>query len=157
MQAPPPEPPPGAPRSGLRHGLFPRNPLRHLRLSDLRGLAQIATLAGVEMARVAEELEAAWRPVLRDATGMAPPPAPAVPPRGDPRLDPATNPYGGLRGLVRLSGQGLDALLASADPWLEASGLQPAETPERVAVLAAMMSVNSVPTVSVDRCSPLRR
>lgn len=136
MPAPPPAP---------RRGLWSRGPLRHLRVSDLRGLAQLATQAGLEAARIAEELQSARKPVPRDAAGAGPEAAPPVPPRADLRLDRTLHPYSGLRGFVRLSGQGVDAVLAGVEGLLAATGRHPPETPERASALAALNALAGQP------------
>ena len=108
-----------------------KNPLRHLRAADLRGVAQLATQATVGVARIAEGVHQSVWSTLGVPGGKA------------------TGQTGGITGLVyqavqgaaQLAGKGLDRLFAGLQPLLERIDAEPADTPEREAVLAALNGV----------------
>ena len=108
-----------------------RNPLKHLRASDLRGVAQLATQATGGVARIAEGVHQSVLSTMGVAGGAAP------------------GRTGGITGLVyqcvhgvsQLLGTGLDKLLARLQPWFEAADRARPDTPEREAVLAALNGV----------------
>jgi pimeloyl-ACP methyl ester carboxylesterase len=108
-----------------------KSPLQHLRVADLRGVAQLATQATVGVARIAEGVHQSVWSSMGVPGGKAP---------GQTR---------GLTGLVyqsvhavaQLVGKGLDAVFAKLEPWLQAVLEEPPETPEREAVLAALNGV----------------
>lgn len=106
-------------------------PLRHLRASDLRGVAQLATQATTGVAHIVEGVhQSVW-----GSLGI---------PGGK-----ATGQTGGLTGLVyqsvravtQLLGNSLDALLLKLQPGLESGATARPETPQREAVLAALNGV----------------
>lgn len=108
-----------------------QNPLKHLRVSDLRGVAQLATQATLGVARIAEGVhQSVWGSMgvpggkadgtTRGLTGMV---------------------YQGVHGLAQLVGKGLQGVLARLEPALEALVQEPAETAQREAVLAALNGV----------------
>lgn len=108
-----------------------KNPLKHLRASDLRGIAQLATQATAGAARIAEGAhQSVW-----DALGVSGGAAPGQ--------------TGGLTGLVyravhgatRLLGKGVDGALAVLLPLLESAEHAAPGTPQREAVLAALNGV----------------
>ena len=105
--------------------------LKHLRTSDLRGLAQLATQATVGVTRIVEGVHQSIWNTLGVPGGKTP------------------GQTGGITGLVyrsidsvmQLLGKGVDSLLVRLQPRLEsATEAQPA-TPQREAVLAALNGV----------------
>ena len=108
-----------------------KNPLQHLRASDVRGIAQLATQATSGVARIAEGVhQSVWSTMgvpggkvqgqTRGITGLV---------------------YRSVQGITQLLGKSADAVLASLQPLLElVEGGQP-ETPQREAVLAALNGV----------------
>jgi hypothetical protein len=108
-----------------------KNPLKHLRASDLRGLAQLATQASMGVTRIAEGVhQSVWRSLG----------APAGPTPGQ------TNGltglvYRGILGATQRLGHGVDRVLAGLLPVLESTDPDPAATPQREAVLAALNGV----------------
>jgi pimeloyl-ACP methyl ester carboxylesterase len=104
---------------------------QHLRATDLRAIAQLATLATVGAARMAEGVhQSVW--------GSMGVPGGATPgsTRGLTGLI-----YQSVQGVTQLVGKGLDAAFARLQPLLERIEGEPAETPEREAVLAALNGV----------------
>lgn len=106
-------------------------PRKHLRASDLRGLAQLATQATTGVARIAEGVhQSVWNTMgvpggktpgqTRGLTGLV---------------------YKSVHGVTRLLGKGMDTLLAKLEPLLESANGAPPATPEREAVLAALNGV----------------
>ncbi len=104
-------------------------PLKHLRPTDLRGAAQLATSATQSIAGIAEGVnQAVWR-TLGAPSGKA-----ADATRGITGLV-----FKSVQGITGLVGKGIDTALAKLLPYIE-----PAEqnsTPEREAVLAALNGV----------------
>ena len=109
----------------------PKNPLKHLRTSDARGIAQLATQATLGVARIAEGVhQSVWSTVgvpggkepgqTRGVTGLV---------------------YRSVERIAQLLGRGADALLARLQPLLELAEGSPPETPQREAVLAALNGV----------------
>lgn len=107
------------------------NPLKHLRISDLRGVAQLATQATTGVARIAEGVhQSVWGSMgvpggkaggtTRGLTGLV---------------------YQGVHGLAELVGSSLQSVLSRLEPWLETLLQTPAETAQREAVLAALNGV----------------
>ncbi len=105
--------------------------MKHLRTTDLRGLSQLATQATAGVARIAEGVhQSVWRSMgvpggeapgqTRGLTGLV---------------------YRSVHGVTQLVGKGLDAAFTMLEPLLEAVVAEPAETPEREAVLAALNGV----------------
>jgi pimeloyl-ACP methyl ester carboxylesterase len=104
--------------------------LQHLRPSDLRAAAQLATSATQGVARMAEGVHQSVLGTLGvgdKASGKT---------NGLTRLV-----YKGVHGVTRLVGKGLDAALTKLEPYLEAAASPEASTPEREAVLAALNGV----------------
>ena len=108
-----------------------KQPLKHLRPSDLRGVTQLATHATLGIARIAEGVhQSVWGSMgvpggkepgqTRGLTGFV---------------------YQTVHGVTRLVGKGLDAAFAKLEPVLEGLADTPPETPEREAVLAALNGV----------------
>jgi pimeloyl-ACP methyl ester carboxylesterase len=102
--------------------------MKHLRPSDLRGFAQLATQATEGVATMAEGVhQAVWGTMgaepsaqTRGLTGFV---------------------YRAVHGVTTLVGQGLAAGLTKLEPVLESLVDAPTETPEREAVLAALNGV----------------
>lgn len=103
-------------------------PLRHLRASDLRATAQLATQAVVSIAEGAHQ--SVWRTLglpggelpgtTRGLTGLV---------------------YRSVNGVAALVGHGAARALAGLEPMLQRLAGQPQETPERAAVIAALNGV----------------
>ena len=107
-----------------------KNPLRHLRTSDVRGITQLATQATTGVARIAEGLhQSVWSTMVPG--GKTPGQA-----RGITGLV-----YRSVRGIAQVLGQGADLLLTRLQPLLELAEVAPPETPQREAVLAALNGV----------------
>ena len=106
-------------------------PLRHLRASDLRAVAQLATQATAGVTRIAEGVhQSVWRTL-----GLPGGPAPGQT-QGLTGLI-----YKTVQGVTQLVGRGLDAVLVRLEPLLtSADGALPG-SPEREAVLAALNGV----------------
>src|SRR5665647_960349 len=108
-----------------------KNPLKHLRASDLRGISQLATQATAGVTRMAEEVhQSVWR-TLGAPSGQTPQQT-----RGMTGLV-----YQSIQGVTHLVGKGLDTALTKLQPWLESVEAAPAGTPQREAVLAALNGV----------------
>ncbi|GEM_PF-28910 len=107
------------------------NLLKHLRSSDIRGAAQIATQATAGVTRIAEG-------VHRSVWGTM-----GIPGGKEPGLT------RGITGLIYrcvhdgtlLLGKGLDTVLATLEPFLESAEKAKPETPERERMLAALNGV----------------
>jgi len=108
-----------------------KNPLKHLRASDLRGISQLATQATAGVTRMAEGVhQSVWR-TLGAPSGQTPQQT-----RGMTGLV-----YQSIQGVTQLVGKGLDTALTKLQPWLEAVEDVPPGTPQREAVLAALNGV----------------
>ncbi len=108
-----------------------RNPLKHLRASDLRGIAQLATQTTLGVTDIAEGVhQSVWR------TLGAPGGKTAGQSRGITGLV-----YQSVRGVTQLLGKGLDAALSKLQPLLESIEEARPGTPQREAVLAALNGV----------------
>lgn len=105
--------------------------LKHLRASDLRGLALLATQATAGVTRIAEGVhQSVWRTLgapdgetpgqTRGLTGLV---------------------YTSVRGVTQLLGKGLDTVLTKLQPLLESAEDAAPGTPQREAVLAALNGV----------------
>lgn len=107
-------------------------PLRHVRASDLRGVAQLATAATRGVATLAEGVhQAVW-----STLGAPNHPASKARTRGLTGFV-----YRTVHGVTELVGQGLQATFTRLEPLLESLVDAPEETPEREAVLAALNGV----------------
>jgi pimeloyl-ACP methyl ester carboxylesterase len=108
----------------------PKKPLRHLRATDLRAVAQLATQATQGVTRLAEGVhQSVWGTLgagkadsgkTGGVTGLV---------------------YQSLRGVTQLVAKGLDRALAKLEPYLEPLTDPENSTPEREAVLAALNGV----------------
>jgi pimeloyl-ACP methyl ester carboxylesterase len=111
------------------------NPFRHLRSTDLRGLAKLATQATVNVTKIAEGVtQSVWstlgapsgkdkdqtRGTTRGITGLV---------------------YKSIQGVAQLVGKGTESLLTSLQPLLEKIEQEPQESAPREAVLAALNGV----------------
>jgi len=112
-------------------GPVSKNPLKHLRAADLRGIAQLATQATAGVTRIAEGMhQSVWRS-LGVADGERP---------GRTR---------GVTGLVYRTvhdatlavGQGVDSILAGLQPFFESTLDATPGTPQREAALAVLNGV----------------
>ena len=111
-----------------------REPVKHLRASDLAAVAQLATQATTGITRLTEGVhQSVW-----GTLGVSGPSGAATP---------ATTGgltgliYSAVRGITQLVGKGLDATFRQLQPLLDAADQQATETPEREAVLAALNGV----------------
>ena len=109
----------------------PPSPARHLRASDARGLAQLATQATLGVTGIVEGVHQAVWSSMSVPGGKAP---------GQTRGLTAVV-YQAVRGATRLVGKGLDVALGKLQPLLESAQQATCETPEREAVLAALNGV----------------
>ena len=108
----------------------PRNPLRHLRASDVRGAARLAAQATSSLSRVVEGgHQPAWaRFAFRGGvpgqtggvTGLV---------------------YKSIRGLTHVIGKGAEASVALLEKYLDSPERAGAESPQREAILAALNGV----------------
>ena len=107
------------------------SPLKHLRASDARAVAQLATQATTGVVNIAEGVHQSVWQTLGAGGGQEPGQT-----GGLTRLI-----YQSVRGVTQLVGKGLDALLARLQPVFEAADRAAPETPQREAVLAALNGV----------------
>lgn len=106
-----------------------KNLLAHLRPSDIRGAAQLATRATVGITQIVEGVhQSVWSTLgvtgaamgqTRGLTGLV---------------------YKGVRGTAHVLGAGVDALLAKVLPWIERDE-DASSSPQREAILAALNGV----------------
>jgi pimeloyl-ACP methyl ester carboxylesterase len=108
-----------------------QNPFRHLRATDLRGLAKLATQATVNVTKMAEGVtQSVW------STLGAPSGKDKDQTRGITSLV-----YKSIQGVAQLVGKGTESLLTSLQPLLEKIEQEPQESAPREAVLAALNGV----------------
>ena len=105
--------------------------MKHLRATDLRGIAQLATQATAGVARIAEGVHQSVWSSMGVPAGKAPGTT-----RGLTGLI-----YQSVQGVTQLVGKGLDAALVRLQPLLDRVDAEAPETPEREAVLAALNGV----------------
>jgi pimeloyl-ACP methyl ester carboxylesterase len=111
------------------------NPFKHLRSTDLRGLAKLATQATVNVTKIAEGVtQSVWstlgapsgkdkdhtRETTRGITGLV---------------------YKSIQGVAQLVGKGTESLLTSLQPLLDKIDHEPRVSAPREAVLAALNGV----------------
>ena len=107
------------------------NPFKHLRSTDLRGLAKLATQATVNVTKMAEGVtQSVWSTLgapsgkdkdqTRGITGLV---------------------YKSIQGVAQLVGKGTESLLTGLQPLLEKIDQEPQESAPREAVLAALNGV----------------
>lgn len=108
-----------------------KNPLRHLRVSDLRAAAQLASQATVGVSRIVEGVhQSVWR-TLGAPGGAQPGQA-----RGLTGLV-----YRAVEGSAQLLGKGAQGVLTRLEPLLASADAQKPGSPQREAVLAALNGV----------------
>ncbi len=110
----------------------------HLRPSDIRGIAQLATAATVNVSRIAEGVhQSVWGtlgvPGGKPGEGET---GPGKPTRGLTGFI-----YKSIRGITALIGKGADVALAGLQPLFDAADQAADGTPQREAVLAALNGV----------------
>nr|WP_295777565.1 alpha/beta hydrolase [Rhodoferax sp.] len=105
--------------------------LKHLRPSDLRGVAQLATRATRGVTTMAEGVHHAVLGTMGLAGGKA----------GQQTSGVTGFVYRTVRGVTELVGKGLEAAFTKLEPALAALVDAPPETPEREAILAALNGV----------------
>ena len=108
-----------------------KNPLKHLRSSDLRGVAQLATQATAGVARIAEGVHQSVFDTLGIPGGKMPGQTGGI----------TGLVYKSVHGVTRLVGKSMDTLLARLQPALDAAEDARAGSPQRAAVLAALNGV----------------
>ncbi len=109
----------------------PTETLRHLRPSDLRGVAQLATQATQGVTRIVEGVHQS----VYDTLGV-----PGGPATGQTRGVTGLV-YKSIHGVTRVVGQALDVALAALMPLLEAAGAAPDASAQRETVLAILNGV----------------
>ena len=107
------------------------NPFKHLRSTDLRGLAKLATQATVNVTKMAEGVTQSVWSTLGAPSGKDKDQA-----RGITGLV-----YKSIQGVAQLVGKGTESLLTSLQPLLEKIEQEPQESAPREAVLAALNGV----------------
>ena len=108
-----------------------KNPLKHLRTSDIRGAAQMATQATAGVTRIAEGVHQSVRSTMGIPGGKE-----ADRTRGITGLV-----YKSVHGGTQLVGKGVDTVLAKLQPFLESADKDNAPTPERERMLAVLNGV----------------
>ena len=108
-----------------------RNPLKHLRVSDLRGVAQLATQATAGVTRIAEGVHQSVFDSLGIPGGKMPGQTGGI----------TGLVYKSVHGVTQLLGKGVETLLARLQPALDAAEDAQPGSPQRAAVLAALNGV----------------
>lgn len=108
-----------------------KSPLRHLRASDLRAAARLATNATLGTTSIVEGVHQSVRSSMGIAAGTQP----------DRTGGLTALVYRCVNGLTRAVGTGLDTALSRLEPLLGAMDTAPPESPQRLAVLAALNGV----------------
>ena len=109
----------------------PPNPFRHLRATDLRGLAKLATQATANVTKIAEGVTQSVWSTMGAPSGKAKDQT-----RGITGLV-----YKSIQGVTQLVGKGTESLLAGLQPLLDKIDSEPQESAPREAVLAALNGV----------------
>ncbi len=118
-----------------KNPLQPKSALRHLRASDARSIALLATQATRGVAGISEGVhQAVWRTLGASANKSAGKPLGQT--RGITGLV-----YQAIRGVTNWVEKGLDATLTKLQPLFESADQAAIESPERAAVLAALNGV----------------
>ena len=111
--------------------------LRHLRAADLRPLAQLAVQSTAGIADVVEGVhQSVWSTLGHPGTSDPPQAEQAGQTRGITGLV-----YRSIQGVTQAVGKTMDVALARLTPLFQLVDGKPADTPERVAVLAALNGV----------------
>ena len=108
-----------------------KNPLKHLRATDARAVAQLATQATTGVVNIAQGVHQSVWQTLGASGGKAPGQTGGL----------TGLVYQSVRGVTQLVGKGVDGLLARLQPVFEAADRAAPETPQREAVLAALNGV----------------
>ena len=108
-----------------------KSPLKHLRASDARAVAQLATQATTGVVNIAEGVHQSVWQTLGVGGGKAPGQTGGL----------TGLVYQSVRGVTQIVGKSLDAVLARLQPVFEAADRAEPETPQREAVLAALNGV----------------
>ena len=109
----------------------PPNPFRHLRSTDLRGLAKLATQATLSVTKIAEGVTQSVWSTLGAPSGKAKDQT-----RGITGLV-----YKSIQSVAQLVGKGTESVLTSLQPLLDKIDQEPQESAPREAVLAALNGV----------------
>ena len=104
---------------------------KHLRSSDLRGIAQLATQATTGVTRIAEGVHQSVLSTLGVPAGGAPGRTAGI----------TGLVYRSVHGAAQIVGKGIDAVLVRLEPLLESAESAAPGTPQREAVLAALNGV----------------
>ncbi len=107
------------------------NPFKHLRSTDLRGLAKLATQATANVTKIAEGVTQSVWSTMGAPSGKAKDQT-----RGITGLV-----YKSIQGVTQLVGKGAESLLAGLQPLLDKIDSEPQESAPREAVLAALNGV----------------
>ena len=107
------------------------NPFKHLRSTDLRGLAKLATQATANVTKIAEGVTQSVWSTMGAPSGKAKDQT-----RGITGLV-----YKSIQGVTQLVGKGTESLLTSLQPLLDKIDNEPQESAPREAVLAALNGV----------------
>ena len=107
------------------------NPFKHLRSTDLRGLAKLATQATANVTKIAEGVTQSVWSTMGAPSGKAKDQT-----RGITGLV-----YKSIQGVTQLVGKGTESLLTSLQPLLDKIDSEPQESAPREAVLAALNGV----------------
>lgn len=108
-----------------------KNPLQHLRSSDLRGIVQLATQATAGVTRIAEGVHQSVFDRLGVTGGKMPGQTGGI----------TGLVYKSVHGVTQLLGKGVETLLARLQPALDAAEDAQPGSPQRAAVLAALNGV----------------
>ena len=108
-----------------------QNPFKHLRSTDLRGLAKLATQATLNVTKIAEGVTQSVWSTLGAPSGKS-----AHETRGITGLV-----YKSIQGVAQMVGKGAESLLTSLQPLLDKIDSEPQESAPREAVLAALNGV----------------
>ena len=108
-----------------------KNPLKDLRATDARAVAQLATQATTGVVNIAEGVHQSVWQTLGAGGGKEPGQTGGL----------TGLIYQSVRGVTQLVGKGVDGLLARLQPVFEAADRAAPETPQREAVLAALNGV----------------
>jgi len=108
-----------------------KNPFNHMRASDIRGIAKLATQATVGVTHIAEGVHQSVWNTLGVPGGKEPGQTGGI----------TGLVYRTVRGVTRLVGSGIDKVLDNLQPLFESAEDAKPETPQREAVFAALNGV----------------